>query len=210
MTISQEVKDKIDKSSDPKSDQLNADDLFSGPMTVTITGIGYSDTYAKTELHLAEKKPYRICTGMKRLLDLLWGRGYEKWIGRKLTLYRDPDVKYGGELKGGIRISHASHIEVSVTSLVTVSRNKRHPHTIHPIVIQQPSFLDKWRAQFGGAASDVVEAAKAIAGAYTAMDIAASDSAEAMVDLLPLESTDEDHLKSLRAFVAAVRSELSV
>ncbi len=208
MAISQEVKEKIDKSSDPKSDQLNADDLFSGPITVTITGVGYSDTYGKTELHLAEKKPYRICTGMKRLLDLLWGREYEQWIGRKLTLYRDPDVKYGGEAKGGIRISHASHISNSITSLVTISRNKRQPHTIHPI--NEPSFLERWVEEFGGAASDVMEVARAIAKAYTEKSVDELDNAYAMVLTLSPEQTDEDHLKALQNFANAVRAELKV
>jgi hypothetical protein len=91
---------------------------------------------------------------------------------------------------------------------LTATRGKRKPVTVQPIVIQEASFLDRWRAKFGGAASDVMEVAKAIAGAYTSKDVAALDVAYAMVLTLSPEQTDEDHLKALQNFANAARAEI--
>jgi len=42
-------------------------------------------------------------TNIKRLGKAL-GDDTDDWIGGKVTLYVDPDVEYGGEVKGGLRI----------------------------------------------------------------------------------------------------------
>jgi hypothetical protein len=195
----------------PKSDQLNADDLIAGPITVTVEEVIQRESAEQpVEIRVAGYRPYKPCKSMRRLLIAVWGTRAADWVGRKLTLVCDPSVTWGGVAVGGIRVHAMSHIDAPFTMALTATRGKRKPITVQPIVIQEPSFLDRWRAEFGGAASDVMEVAKAIAGAYTAKDLAALDAAEANADLLPVESTDEDHLKALRAFTESVRTELTV
>jgi len=193
----------------PKSDQLNADDLIAGPITVTIEEVIQRESAEQpVEIRVAGYRPYKPCKSMRRLLIAVWGTRAADWVGRKLTLVCDPSVTWGGVAVGGIRVHAMSHIDAPFTMALTATRGKRKPITVQPIVIQEPSFLDKWRAEFGGAASDVMEIAKAIAGAYTAKHLAALDVAYAMVLTLPVEQTDEDHLKALQNFANATRAEI--
>ena len=52
------------------------------------------------------------------MLDVLarcWGTDGKAWAGRSVTLYNDPEVTFGKDKVGGIRISHLSHIDGPVT-----------------------------------------------------------------------------------------------
>jgi len=119
------------------SAQLNADDLISGPITVTITKVEESksaDGKQPIDIHLAERTvPWRPCLTMRRLLVHIWGSDGNTYEGRKLTLYRDPAVKYGNELVGGIRISHASHIDKAQKTMLQVTRGRKAPYTVNPM-----------------------------------------------------------------------------
>ena len=119
----------------PKSDQLNADDLVSGPVTVTVTAVkrGAEDQPVCIELAGYDGRPYKPCKSMRRVLISLWGERPNEWIGRRLTLYCDPDVKWGGVRAGGIRISHMSNIEKPTVLLLTATRGKRVEFTIQPL-----------------------------------------------------------------------------
>ena len=127
----------------PASAQLNADDLIGGPATVTITGINLSKvTGQKGEQPLSVIidggfKPWKPCKSMMRVLSSEWGTNAAKWIGRSVTLYRDPAVKFGGDQVGGIRISHMSHINKRLTLSLTVTRGNRAPYTVEPL--QRPT-----------------------------------------------------------------------
>jgi len=121
----------------PKSDQLNADDLIGKTLTITITDVkGSSDEKQPIAISFEKdnKKPYKPCKSMRRVMVQLWGADASKYVGRKLTLYRDNAVKFGDVEVGGIRISHASHISAPTKVLLTVSRSKRTPVTIEPII----------------------------------------------------------------------------
>ena len=127
----------LNKSIQPKSDQLNADDLVGGAKTITIRDIKLldSDTQPVSIFYDGDNnKPYKPSKGMRRVLVQIWGADGSLYVGRKITLYRNDDVKFGGEDVGGIRISHVSHIKEAVRVLETVSRSKRRPITIHPII----------------------------------------------------------------------------
>lgn len=119
-----------------KSDQINNTDLVSGAMTITITKLGINNAEAqKWNMTLAETdKFYRPCLGMRRVIAALWGK--PPYTGRKLTIYRDPDVRYGAETPGGIRISHMSHIDGNKTMTVPVSRGKVKEYTIRPLAAE--------------------------------------------------------------------------
>lgn len=110
----------------PKSDQLNADDLLTGPITVTVMGIkqGPQDQ----PVHLAidgGRQPYKPCKSMRRVLAVAWGLNGELWVGRSMRLYCEPTVKWGGKEVGGIRISHLSHIVHDLKIMLTVAKGVR-------------------------------------------------------------------------------------
>src|ERR1700678_2310927 len=94
-----------------KSDQLNGDDLICGPLTITITKV---ECRPGTEQPVSifydgdGGKPYKCCKSMARVMVHCWGDDANKYVGRSLTLYCDPEVKWGGMAVGGIRISHMS------------------------------------------------------------------------------------------------------
>jgi len=63
----------------------------------------------------------------------LWGRDGKEYIGRSMTLYRDPDVKFGGIAVGGIRIGQMSNLEKEVTLVLTASKTSRKPFVVKPL-----------------------------------------------------------------------------
>jgi hypothetical protein len=125
----------------PKSDQLNADDLVGGPITVTITSAHVLNTKEQPiTLGLSGGYlPYKPCKGMARALAQIWSKYADEWVGRSLTLYRDPSVTWAGVAVGGIRISHASHIDSDIVVAVTIAKSKRTPMKIKRLSVQQPA-----------------------------------------------------------------------
>lgn len=129
----------------PKSDQLNADDLISGARIIKIRDIkAGSDESQPVYIYFYgdNNKPYKPCKSMRRVLVQLWGSDGLKYIGRRLTLYREETVKWAGIEAGGIRISHASHIAEATRVLVTVARNKRVPIIIDVLPMVELKDLD--------------------------------------------------------------------
>jgi hypothetical protein len=129
----------------PKSDQLNADDLIGGSKTIKISQIKVYDREVQpVEISYEgdEGKPYKPSLGMRRVLVQLWGEDEQVYIGRSLTLYRNDSVKFGGYEVGGIRISHASDIKEPTRVLETVAKGKRQPITINPLKIAKKKLTD--------------------------------------------------------------------
>ena len=115
----------------PKSDQLNSDDLLTGPINVTVTGVRRGSRDQPVEVHIdGGHKPFKPCKSMRRLLIVAWGNDGAQWAGRSMTLFCDPEVKFGGVKMGGIRISHLSHIERELTLSLMVTRGKRKPYVV--------------------------------------------------------------------------------
>jgi len=117
----------------PKSDQLNSDDLISGPRTITVTRVSGNDN-ADQPVNIYFQgdngKPFRPCKSMRRVMVHCWGPDAAQYVGRSMTLYRDPSVTLGGMQVGGIRISHMSHIERAQTMALTATRAKRAPFKV--------------------------------------------------------------------------------
>ena len=130
----------------PKSDQLNAEQLLGGPMTVTITDVRIgSSAEQPISVHYEGEngRPYKPCKTMRKVLIFAWGPDGREWIGRSLTLYNDPQVKFGGDEVGGIRISHMSDIERDVQVSLTATRGKKALHTIKRMAgDSEPSLAD--------------------------------------------------------------------
>lgn len=123
----------------PKSDQLNADDLLSGPMTVKITAVtvkGGQEQPVSISYEGDNGKPYKPCKSMCRVLVSAWGADSAVYVGRSMTLYCDPKVKWGGMEVGGIRISHMTNIADTMTMALTVTRANKKPFIVQPLVNQ--------------------------------------------------------------------------
>ncbi len=119
----------------PKSDQQNADDLIGGPITVKITAVvkGSAEQPVWISFEGDNGRPYKPSKSMRRVLVTVWGTNAADYIGRRITLYRDPTVKFGPDAVGGIKISHASNIPNAVSILLTESRGRRKPYRLDPL-----------------------------------------------------------------------------
>lgn len=125
----------------PKSDQLNADDLIGGPRTITITRVTAAQDTPDQPVAMYfdgdNGKPYKPCKTMRRVFITVWGADAKEYAGRSLTIYRDPDVAFGGMKVGGVRISHMSHMQNDMTFAVTITKAKRAPYTVRRLVVQE-------------------------------------------------------------------------
>ncbi|OAN35082.1 hypothetical protein A4X17_11410 [Plantibacter sp. H53] len=119
----------------PKSDQQNYDDYVGGPKTVTVSEVKAGNAEQPVEVHLVEYpgRPYKPSKSMRRVLVAGWGPEAAIYSGRKMTLYGDPDVRFGGQVVGGIKISHLSHIDKPLALSLTTTRGKRAPFTVQPL-----------------------------------------------------------------------------
>jgi hypothetical protein len=126
-----------------KSDQLNADDLMDAPKTITITKVTAAPDAAEQPVSIhydgGEGRPWKPCKTMRRILVGVWGKDASKYVGRSLTLYRDPTVAFGGLQVGGIRISHMSDITEDKTVALLVTRGRKAPFKIKPLPTTQPA-----------------------------------------------------------------------
>ena len=119
----------------PKSDQQNYDDYIGGPKTVTVVDVKAGSPEQPVEIHLTEfpGRPFKPSKSMRRVLIACWGADSANYTGRTMTLYGDPEVKFGGEKVGGIRIGGLSNMDKPVTVALTVTRGKRAPFTVRSI-----------------------------------------------------------------------------
>jgi len=116
------------KAIEPRSDQMNAEDLLTGPRTFTITEVREGSAEQPTWVYLAEfpqARPWKPSKTSRRLMSLVWGLDTDAWIGKRITLYRDESIKFGGEAVGGIRISHVSGIPGQMSIALSITRGKR-------------------------------------------------------------------------------------
>ena len=129
----------IAKSIVPKSDQLNAEDLLSGSITVTVTDVKQGTAEQPIAIIIdGERQPYKPCKTMRKMLVFCWSDQAANWIGKWMTLYADPDVKWAGVAVGGIRISHLSGIESQVMLMLSETKGKRKPITVKPLLDVAP------------------------------------------------------------------------
>lgn len=118
----------------PRSDQINADDLVGGPMTVTIREVVKGKAEQPFDFLLAEtERAYRPSLTMRRVIVNAWGPDTATYTGRRLTLYREPTIKFGNQQVGGIRISHLSDIDGKQDVMLQVTRGKRERFSVEPL-----------------------------------------------------------------------------
>lgn len=184
----------------PKSDQLNAEDLLTGARTVTVDKVTRGSVEQPVEIHLVEfpGRPFKPSKTVRRILVAAWGAEASKYTGRRMTLYRDPGVKFGGLDVGGIRVSHLSHIDRRVTLALTVTRGKRAPFVVDPLP-------DEPKPAQAKTAKPLADRAAAVAEAFNdAMGINL-DQLEARVGS-PRDSWTEADVESLTALGKAIKT----
>lgn len=124
-----------------KSDQLNADDLLGGrSLTIKVMRVtGNSDKEQPISIYFEgdDGKPYKPGKSMRRVLVNFWGKESDDYIGRSMTLVRDPNVTFGGIKVGGIRISHLSDIGGESEMALAVTKGAKKLYRVKPLVVEQ-------------------------------------------------------------------------
>ena len=128
----------------PNSDQLDAVDLLGGAQTFTITAAARGNAEQPVNLTLAEfPRPWRPGKSMRRVLVACWGSDASKYVGRRVELFCDPDVRYGGQAVGGTRIKRLSHIDGTKRIPLLVSRGKSAIYTVEPLPNVAPTTMTR-------------------------------------------------------------------
>nr|WP_278101133.1 hypothetical protein [Microbacterium proteolyticum] len=139
----------------PKSAQLDYEDFLGGPKTLTVQEVrkGPSDEQPIEVVFIEADRPWRPAKTVRRLLVACWGSDASVYPGRKVTLFGDPKVKWGGVEIGDIRLSHASHIDGPLRVALQVTRGKRDVFTVEPLkadplieLLQSADTLDALKA----------------------------------------------------------------
>lgn len=123
-----------------KGTQTNADDLVAAPRTVVVTDVvltGDEKQPLAVRYEGDEGKPFLPCLTMRKMIAAIWGKESDAWIGQSLTLFRDPSIKFGPDTPGGVRISHMSGIDKTISVQLLEKRGKRRTYTIVPLVVEK-------------------------------------------------------------------------
>lgn len=129
----------------PKSDQLNAEQLLTTSMTITVTNVtrGAADQPVSINYNNDEGRPFKPCKTMRKVLIFAWGDDGRQWIGKSMTLFCDPEVKFGGVKVGGIRISHMSGIERDLGLSLNTTKGKKGEFIIKKLVMRAQFELER-------------------------------------------------------------------
>ena len=126
----------------PTSDQLDAIELVN-PRTFTIdagSGLGKREGKTVAEIRLADfPRVWRPSKGMLDVLAACWGTDAKQWVGHRVTVYNDPEVTFGRDKVGGIRISHLSHIDKARAVTIRASgAGRKQPWLVEPLIESAP------------------------------------------------------------------------
>lgn len=132
-----------------KTDQLNYEDFLGGiTRMVTIAGVKAGTREQQYDVAIeGDPRAWRPAVTVLKLLVEAWGDDATTWVGRRAVLYGDPEVKFGRDKVGGIRVSHLSHIDAPLSVMLTETRGKRALHTVQPLTTDaQVAYLrDEWK-----------------------------------------------------------------
>lgn len=124
-----------------KSDQLNVDDLISGPLMVQVEHVALvNDQQQPVHIfyHGCNGRPFKPCLTVRRILLKFWGEDGERWAGKWLNLYVDKNVSFGKQkCIGGIRVNALSHITEGLHKVkLTSGRGIKTEYSIESIRLQ--------------------------------------------------------------------------
>lgn len=132
----------------PNSDQLDAVDLLSGPRTFTVDRVTKGNAEQPIQVYFKEfPRPWRPGVNQRRVLGNVWGTDSSAWTGRRLTLFCDPEVPFGGQKVGGIRVSHMSDIKKRTGTPIIPTRGKSTIYNVDPLPDLSPADLlrEEWK-----------------------------------------------------------------
>jgi len=155
--------------------QQNYDDYLGGQTrTVTITAVTKGTAEQPVHVELAEYpgRPFMPNKTMRRLFVLAWGADSTAYIGRRLTLFGNPGVIYGGKAVGGVEIAAMSDLDKPLTVALTAKRGQRRNFTVQPLAapVQEP--VRDWPSEIDAttttaALTALYQQIRQIPGAYT-------------------------------------------
>lgn len=118
-----------------KTDQLNYEDMLGGvTRIVTIAEVRKGSKEQQYDIAIeGDDRYWRPPATVLKLLVAAWGDEAAAWVGRHAKLYGDPEVTFGREKVGGIRVSHLSHIDGPVSAMLSETRGKRKRHVAEPL-----------------------------------------------------------------------------
>lgn len=129
-----------------RSNQLNADDLIGGAITVIVTGVKRCADEQPVAVQISGgHQPWKPCKTMRRVLVSAWGKDGSRWIGKSLRLVRDASVVFGGKAVGGIRIEAMSDIPKRVEMYLAESRGKKKLVTIEVLVKESIDKVQRYK-----------------------------------------------------------------
>lgn len=125
----------------PNSDQLDAVDLLGSPPRIfTVTKVTKGGGEQPVNVHLAEfPRVWRPGKTMRRVLAGCWGRQADEWVGRRVELFCDETVMYGGKAVGGVRISRLSHIDKPRSVPIIVRQGQGGTYKVDPLPAEKPT-----------------------------------------------------------------------
>lgn len=144
-----------------KTDQLNYEDFLGGvTRIVTIAGVKTGTKEQQYDVALeGDQRVWRPAVTVLKILVAAWGDDATEWVGRRAELYGDPDITFGRDKVGGIRVSRLSHIATPVTANLTETRGKRKMHTVDPLPDLSP--IDTLKAEWRSATPERQKAIEA-------------------------------------------------
>jgi hypothetical protein len=182
---------------EPKSDQINAEDLIGRDMTITVRSVQVrAGTEQPVSIQFAgSDKVFRPCKTVSRILVAAWGPDTSAYIGRSLTLFRDPKVKWGGMEVGGIRVRAMTHIDAPLKLALAESKKARTITVVQPLKVDAPAspadaaldWTDK-RVALLASATTVAAIDDVMAKSRTGADKIAKDRPELFTRLLDAET----------------------
>lgn len=127
----------------PKSDQLNADQLVGGPMTITVSRVSAASGDQPVTINYEGDggRPFKPCLTMRKVLVLAWGHDGTKWPGKSIRVYNDPAVRFGKDEVGGVRISHLSHIPADINVRLAATKGKKALYEIKKLADGDTEFI---------------------------------------------------------------------
>lgn len=119
----------------PKSDQLDAVDLLGSPPRIfTVAEVTRGNAEQPVQVRLAEfPRVWRPGKSMRRVLASCWGKDASQWVGRRVELFCDETVAFGGEKVGGTRISRLSHIDGPKSVPIIIKKGRSGGYKVDPL-----------------------------------------------------------------------------
>lgn len=119
----------------PKSDQLDSVELAGGPRVFTVERVEVKPG-AEQPVNIwlvGFPRPWRPGVSMRRVLAAIWGGDGKEYVGRRVQLWCDPSVEFGGQNVGGTRIRAMSHLDEARRVPLLIKRGKSAMYLVEPL-----------------------------------------------------------------------------